>query len=327
MTRPLTTVLGPYGHVQPIKDGRVGPVGVTLACVEVNPLVAAFRRMVRERAFDVCEVAITTYLVAKSFDCGFTALPIPLNHMLHFGDVQVGLDAGIDGPTDLAGRRVGVRAYTVTTGVWVRGILQSEYGVDPASITWYTDDEEHVTAFRPPTNVVPSSGASLVDLFQDGRIDAAFAGPAGLGRTGAPVAGWDRGNAARDAVHATRPYKPLFPDAAQLDADWVRRTGIYPIHGVVCVRDDVLAAQPELPRALLDAFTRSKELYLRELAEHGPQTADDKKWVRMQEIVGSDPLPYGIAPNRRTIEALIAFAHAQGLIPRRYAPEEVFAPL
>jgi 4,5-dihydroxyphthalate decarboxylase len=324
MTRPLTTVLGPYGHVQPLKDGRVAPVGVELHCVEANPLVGAYRRMVRELAYDVCELAITTYLVAKAHGHAFTALPIPLNHMLHFGDVQVGLDTGIDGPADLAGKRVGVRAYTVTTGVWVRGILQSEYGVDPASITWYTDDEEHVSAYRPPANVVPSSGASLVDLFQDGRIDAAFAGPAGLGRVGAPVAGWDRGNTARDAVHATRPYKPLFPDAARLDAAWVRRTGIYPIHGVVCVRDDVLAAQPELPRALLDAFTRAKELYLAALAADGPQTADDKKWVRMQEIVGPDPLPYGLEANRGTIEALVDFAHAQGLIPRRYAPEEVF---
>lgn len=325
--KPLRTVLGPFGHTAPIKDGRVTVEDAQIEIVDVNPMVAAYRKMVRNLEYDICEVAVTTYLVAKSFNKGFTALPIPLNHMLHFGDVQVGTDTGIDEPADLAGKRVGVRAYTVTTGVWVRGILQSEYGVDPASITWYTDDEEHVTEYRAPSNVVASSGSSLVDLFQEAKIDAAFAGPAGLGRTGAPREGWDQGNAARDAMHTTRGYKPLFPDAARLDAEWVKRTGIYPIHGVVCVRDDVLAAQPGLPRRLFDAFTRAKEIYLSQLAASGPRTADDKKWVGLQTIVGPDPLPFGLDANRRTIEALIDYALAQQLIPRRYDPEEVFVSI
>lgn len=320
----MKIALAAYGHTKPLKDGRVKAPGLELEFVEVNPMVAAYRKMVRERAYDICEVAITTYAVAKSFDKGFTALPIPLNHMLHFGDVQVGADTGIEKPGDLAGKRVGVRAYTVTTGVWVRGILQSEYGVDPASIEWFTDDEEHVVEYRAPGNVVHSNGKSLVDLFQEGEIDAAFAGPAGHGRTGAPTAGWDRGDTSRAAVHATRPYRALFPDAARLDAAWVRRTGIYPIHGVVCVRDDVLAQQPNIARVLHDAFSEAKALYLAELAKSGPRNADDEKWLGMQKIVGPDPLPFGLEENRRTIEALIDFALAQKLVTRRYKPEELF---
>jgi 4,5-dihydroxyphthalate decarboxylase len=323
----LKATLGPYSYLDSLKSGEIRVSGTELEFVEVNPMIAAYRRMVRELAYDICEVAVTTYLVAKSFDKGFTALPIPLNHMFHFGDIQVGLDTGIDGPADLAGRRVGVRAYTVTTGVWVRGILQSEYGIDPAAITWITDDEEHVTEFRAPGNVIASGGASLVDLFQAGQIDAAFSGRAGLGRTGAPREGWDKGNAAPTAVQTTRDFRALFPNAAELDVAWYRRTGIYPIHGVVCVRDSVLAERPDLPGKLYDAFRRAKDAYLTQLAAAGPQTADDRKWVALSAIVGPDPLPFGLDANAKTIEALIDYAYNQQLIPKRYAPDELFLPI
>jgi len=319
-----TVALNSYPHVAAIKDGSIAPAGAELKMIEVNPMIAAYRKMVRNLAYDICEVAVTTYVVAKAFNKGFTALPIPLNRLFHFGDIQVGLDTGINVPADLVGKRVGVRAYTVTTGVWVRGILQSEYGVDASKITWITDDEEHVQEFVAPPNVIPSSGESLVDLFQDGKIDAAFAGRAGLGRSGAPREGWEKGNAATPAVLSTRDFRALFPNAAELDAAWFKRTGIYPIHGVLCVRDSVLKANPELPRALFDAFSRAKDEYLAKLAKNGPQDAEDNKWVVMQQLVGPDPLPYGLEANIKSINALIDYAVTQKLISRRYAPEELF---
>lgn len=322
--KPLRIAVATYGHTKPLKDGSVVPKGVALQFVEVNPMVAAYRRMVRERAYDVCEVAVTTYLVAKAHGKGFTALPIVLNHMLHHGDVQVGLDTGIETPQDLRGKRVGVRAYTVTTGVWVRGLLQSEYGVDPSTITWITDDEEHVQEFRAPANVIAApEGKSLVELFHSGAIDAAFAGPAGLGRSGPPREGWDRAAAAA-APAQTRPFKPLFADAERLDAEWYRRTGVYPMHGVLCVKDEILAEDPSVARALVDAFTEAKAAFLRRLDAEGPQSDDDRRWTRYRAIVGPDPLPFGIEENRKTIDMLIRYAFEQGLIPKRYAAEEVF---
>lgn len=323
----FTIALNPYPHTAAIKDGSIAPAGAKLDFIEVNPMIAAYRKMVRNLEYDICEVAVTTYVVAKAFNKGFTALPIPLNRLFHFGDIQVGLDTGIRLPADLVGKRVGVRAYTVTTGVWVRGILQSEYGVDPSKITWITDDEEHVQEFVAPPNVVPSSGESLVDLFQESKIDAAFAGRAGLGRSGAPREGWEKGNAATPAVLSTRDFRALFPNAAELDVAWFKRTGIYPIHGVVCVRDSVLQANPGLSRALFEAFSRAKDEYLAKLAKDGPQDAEDKKWVAMQKIVGPDPLPYGLEANIKSIDALIDFALAQKLISRRFAPEELFVPI
>jgi 4,5-dihydroxyphthalate decarboxylase len=325
----LQTATFPYGHTRALRDGRVAPVGYELEFLDVAPMVGAYRRMVRELTYDVCEIPITTYVVAKAHGKPFTALPIVVNHMLHHGDVQVGADTGIASPKDLMGKRVGVRAYTVTTGVWVRGMLQSEYGVDPSTITWYTDDEEHVTEFRPPANVVAAPpGTSLVDLFQRGEIDAAFAGPAGLGRVGAPVAGWDSGSASRDAVRSTRPYKPLFPDAAARDAAWLKRAGAYPIHGLICVKDELLQREPNLGRAIYDAFAASKSIYLRELDAGGkPNDAEDQKWTKMRAFVGGDPLPYGIEANRTTLELLLGYAADQGLTPRRFTPEEIFAPV
>jgi 4,5-dihydroxyphthalate decarboxylase len=321
----LRAAVFPYGHTRALRDGRVTLADYDLEFVSVNPMISAYRKMVRELAFDVCEIPITTYVVAKAHRKGFTALPVVLNHMLHHGDVQVGADTGIEKPADLVGKRVGVRAYTVTTGVWVRGLLQSEYGIDPSTIRWYTDDEEHVPEFKAPPNVVAApEGTSLVDLFQAGEIDAAFAGPAGLGRAGAPREGWDKGNTARSAMLSTRPFRPLFPDAAERDAAWLRKTGAYPIHGLLCVKDALLVGDPNLADALFEAFSESKRLYLNELDAGGPPSGDDQKWIDLRAFVGGDPLPYGIEANRASLELLLGFAVAQGLIARRISPEEMF---
>ena len=270
--------------------------GVELSFVDVRPNIAAYRRMVRALEFDVCELAPTTYLVAKSFGAPFTALPVFLNRMWHFGDIQCRADAGIAEPRDLAGRRVGVRAYTVTTGVWVRGILRHEFGVDHRTITWVTDDEEHVEQFRPPPNVVAAPpGRSLQALLASGDIDAAFGGNAGIGRAGPPRAGWADGGV-ETAV------RPLFPDAARRDREWHERTGIVPIHGLVVVKDALLAADPTLAGRLYDAFIAARDAA--PLAE---------------------PRPYGLEANHASIDALIAFSYEQGLIPERVRMEDVFA--
>jgi 4,5-dihydroxyphthalate decarboxylase len=323
--KKLKTAVFPYGHTQALRDGRVTLPDFELDFIDVKPMIAAYRKMVRSLEYDVCEIPITTYTVAKAHNKGFTALPIVLNHMLHHADIQVGTDTGVNGPSDLMGKRVGVRAYTVTTGVWVRGLLQSEYGVDPSTITWYTDDEEHVQEFKAPPNVVAApAGTSLVDLFQGGKIDAAFSGPAGIGRQGAPVEGWDKGNSAMTAVQTTRPFRPLFPDAAQRDAAWFKKTGAYPVHGLLCVKDSLLKSEPALGKQLFEAFSAAKAIYLQQLDAPGEKSADDKKWLSMREFVGGDPLPYGIEAIRPSVDMLLGFAHAQGLVDKRFTPDEIF---
>ena len=140
----LRTAIATYGHTAALKAGSE-PDGVVWDHVEVSPIIAAFRRMVRDLEFDVCELAPTTYLMAREAGVPITAIPVFLMRKFHHGDVVCRTDAGIEKPLDLVGRRVGVRAYSVTTGVWGRGILSHEYDVPLDEITWVVDDEDHVT--------------------------------------------------------------------------------------------------------------------------------------------------------------------------------------
>ena len=150
----LTAAVRSHGGALPLLSGAIPMDGLRLDHIKVEPQIAAYRRMVRDLAFDVCELAPTTYLCAKAFNKPFTAIPVFLTRDFHHRSVVCNIASGIKGPRDLRGKKFGVRAYTVTTGVWTRGMLQSEYGVDPAQVTWYTDDEEHVTEWMAPPNVV-----------------------------------------------------------------------------------------------------------------------------------------------------------------------------
>jgi 4,5-dihydroxyphthalate decarboxylase len=270
--------------------------------------------MVRELAFDVCELAPTTYLCARAFGKAFTAIPVFLTRDFHHHSILCNAASGIREPKDLMGKTFGVRAYTVTTGVWARGMLESEYGVDPARITWYTDDEEHVTEWVPPPNVVTvPAGESLAAMIAAGRLDAALSGMAGIGRSGPPTANWEAAAAQAIAAPRSAPLVPLFPDARAREIEWYRRTQIFPIHGLIAIKNAVLAEHPWVARELMRAFQASKELFLK---DHQLET---------QEIVGGDPLPFGVAANRPTLEALIQYAYRQKIVPAKLPPEVFFA--
>jgi 4,5-dihydroxyphthalate decarboxylase len=209
------------------------------------------------------------------------------------------------------GKRVGVRAYSVTTGVWTRGILADEYGLDLAKVTWVVADDDHVASVPLPPNVVrAAAGRSLAAMMADGELHAGFAGPAGLGNA-----------VPHDSVSET--YRDLFPDPAPLEAAWFRRTGIYPIHGLVVVKEDVLSVDPTLAPSLFRALVAAKELYLRRLESGDAASPEDRRYRALAQIVG-DPLPYGLAPNRPAIDALVDYTYRQGLIPRRPAAYELF---
>jgi len=306
----LKIAIASYGHTSALKDGSVRIEGVAAEFVEVAPIVAAYRRMVRDLEFDVCEMAPTTYLIARASGAPFIGLPIFLMRRFHHSGFVVRPDAGIHGPKDLEGKRVGVRAYSVTTGVWTRGIFVNDYGLDSAKVTWVVDDEEHVTALQLPPNVMHAPpGHSLAGMMASGELQAGFTGNAGIGRAGPPVAGWQQSAAADAPV-----YPELFPNAANLEAAWFARTGIYPIHGVVVVKTDVLARRPGIARALFNAFLEAKNAYLRRLIGGEANAPEDQRYRALSARVG-DPLPYGVAANRASIAALATYTLQQGLIP------------
>jgi 4,5-dihydroxyphthalate decarboxylase len=306
----LKIAIASYGHTVALKDGGVRIEGVAADFVEVKPIVAAYRRMVRDLAFDVCEMAPTTYLIARAHGAPFIGLPIFLMRRFHHSGFVVRPDAGIRAPRDLEGRKVGVRAYSVTTGVWTRGIFVNDYGLDSAKVTWVVDDEEHVTSLELPPNVIHAPpGRSLAAMMASGELHAGFTGNAGIGRAGPPVAGWEQSGPTDAPI-----YPELFPDAASVEAKWFARTGIYPIHGMVVVKTEVLARNPRIARALLNAFLEAKNAYLRRLIGGEANAPDDQRYRALSALVG-DPLPYGIEANRPSLEALATYALQQGLIP------------
>jgi len=180
-----------YPHTSAVRNGSIPIEGVDAEFITVEPQIAAFRRMVRQVEFDVCELAPTTYIIARAYGAPFVALPIFVLRRFHHAGLLVRPDAGIREPKDLEGRKVGVRAYSVTTGVWTRAVLIDEYGLDSSRVTWVVDDEEHVQALKLPPNVVHTpAGHSLAAMMADGELAAGFHGNAGVGRTGAPTGGW-----------------------------------------------------------------------------------------------------------------------------------------
>ena len=162
----LRTVTRTQGNNKALKDGTVRPSGFDFEFIEVDPLIDAFRRMVRGLEFDVSEMALTTYITAREHGKKMTALPIFLVRAFHHGAILHNVNSGVQSPKDLEGKRVGVnRGYTVTTGVWARSVLQHEYGVDLKKVTWVLSGDEHVAEFRPPANVVPmEKGRKMADM-------------------------------------------------------------------------------------------------------------------------------------------------------------------
>src|SRR6266849_610751 len=302
----LKTVTRTQGNNQALKDGTVKPKPFAFDFVEVPVLIDGFRRMVRGNEFDICEMAITTYICAKAFGKPMTAIPVFLIRAFHHGAILVNTTTGIRSPKDLEGRKVGVnRGYTVTTGLWARSILQDEHGVDLGKITWVLSGDEHVAEYRPPANVVPiEPGQKMADMLAAGALAAAI------------------------GVEVDHPdVKPLVPDALEAGLAALRRRAHYPINHTVVIRDELLAAHGDLAPDAFNAFAQAKRLYVERLkaGQIEKPTAVDDVHRRVMEITG-DPLPYGIAPNRRVLEELIRHSLTQGIITKPVTVEELFPP-
>ncbi|MGH8221548.1 MAG: ABC transporter substrate-binding protein [Woeseiaceae bacterium] len=301
----LRTVTRLQGNNAALVNGEITPAHFRLDFVDVPVLVQAFRRMVRTLEFDICEMALTTYLCAREHGVRFTALPIFLVRAFHHGAILRHAGSGIDEPSDLEGRAVGVnRGYTVTTGVWARAILQEEYGVDLGKVTWMLSGDEHVEAYRPPLNVRPiPEGASIEEMLVARELAAAV-------------------NITTDNPD----IRPLIQNPAEAALAAYRSRGHYPINHLIVVRDDVLERYPQLARELFEAFAESKARYLRKLAN-----GEIEKPGELEELYakllgdGDDPLPYGVEANRTILEELVGHAVTQEILAKPVAIESLFA--
>jgi 4,5-dihydroxyphthalate decarboxylase len=302
----LIIVTRTQGNNQSLKDGTVRPKTFEPDFLEVDPIIAAFRRMVRGNEFDISEMAITTYICARAHGKPMTAVPAFLVRAFHHGAMLVNTKAGIAKPKDLEGKRVGVnRGYTVTTGVWARGVLQDEHGVDLSKVTWVLSGDEHVAEYKAPPNVVPiEKGKDMNAMLTSGELVAAI------------------------GVEVDHPdVKPLIANPLDAGLAALRRDGHYPINHTVVIKDELIAKYPDLAADVFNAFCESKRLYVERLKSGKIEkpTAVDKVHQRVMEITG-EPLPYGIAPNRRVLDELVGHAVKQGIITKPVAVDELFAP-
>ena len=301
----LKTATRTQGNNKALKDGAVKPKTFDFAFEEVDPIIAAFRRMVRGSEFDICEMAITTYICAKEHGKPMTAVPIFIVRAFHHGAILANTKV-VRTPKDLEGKKVGVnRGYTVTTGVWARGILQDEHGVDLSKITWVLSGDEHVAEYKAPSNVVPiEKGKDMAEMLASGELAAAI----GIESKSPDVA-------------------PLIPNAQEAGLKALRERGHYPINHCIVIKDELIAKYPDLAVDVFNTFVESKLRYLERLKAGliEKPTEIDKLHQRVMDITG-DPLPYGIQPNRMVIEELLRHATTQGIITIPLSVDDLFAP-
>ena len=286
--KSYTAAVRDYPHTTALKTGERAPRGCRLEFADIEPIHKAFAPMVRELKFDFSELALATYLQARDAGRPISALPIALHGNFHHRSIYRLSGGPVRHPKDLIGTKVGVRAYTQTTGMWVRGALAEDYGVDCDQITWVTTEGPHVAEYTEPGNVERST-ETLVDLLRAGEISAVVIGP--------------------KAVPEGAPFEPLIPDSREVEKAWYERHSTVPINHLLTVRTDVLREDPEAVRAVYDAFAA-------EIDAHSP--ADSASGPRRVSHGLNDSL-------LKSVDIAIRYASQQHLIAAETSPDEIFA--
>jgi len=309
----LSLACGRYDINEPLLRGEVSPQGVELN-VQAYPSPERHRRMSRNLEFDVCEFSMATYLMIHDRQLlPVTAIPAFPHRRFRHGFVFVNSAAGISEPKGLEGRRVGIRNWETTAGMWARGMLADEYAVDLKSIVWVAQDDEdvpleHAGTFR--IERVPE-GKTVTAMVETGELDALI-----YPELPQSILGGDPR------------VRPLFPDAKQAEIAYFKKTGMFPIMHTVLIRNDIVETHPWVARNLLTAFQESKDRTFRAMQD--PRRVS-LAWFRdaLQEqvrILGPDPWAYEFERNQPVLETMIRYAHEQGMIARPFPPEDLFEP-
>jgi 4,5-dihydroxyphthalate decarboxylase len=309
----LTLALGDYDRTIALKTGLVQPEGVDLNILTLSP-EEVFYRMGRFREFDASEFSFSTYTIRRGRGEPLIAIPVFPSKMFRHSAIFVRDKAGIREPKDLRGKSVGVPKYHMTAAVWIRGILEDEYGVAPKEMLWFEGGEgarvKEVDVTLPPEirlEAVPGD-RNLGDMVAAGELDA-FIG-------------------ARRPAAFGHGVSRLFPDFRRAERAYYEKTGIFPIMHTVVLKEELATAHPWLPRSLYTAFAEAKQQAYRRLHDTAALLTSLPWQVAEAEetraLMGEDPFVYGIAANRKAIETLAGYTFRQGLAPRRLTIEEMF---
>jgi 4,5-dihydroxyphthalate decarboxylase len=318
---PITIACGNYDRTRPIMDGRVRVEGCAVTFLPLYPEEIFFRAF-RYREFDVCELSLSSYLrTVADGTSAYAGVPAFVSRIFRHSGIYIRRDAGIRTPADLRGKRIGLPEYQITAVVWMRGMLQHEYGVMPTDIHWRSGGQEEAgRGERTPLKPIPGldlqaidERRTLVGMLRDGELDALF--------TARPPSSFLRGE-----PHIGR----LFPDTREAEMAYFRKTGLFPIMHLIGIRKTLLERYPWLATSVYKAFCEAKALAMIDLRDVNALMVTlpflEAETLATMAVMGDDFWRYGIHENRAEIDALTGYAHEQGLVDRKLAPEELFAP-
>jgi 4,5-dihydroxyphthalate decarboxylase len=281
----LRSLLGTHPGTEALKSGRVRSPVVAFEYADVKVINTQFKAMIRDHKYDFGELALATFLQGYEYGKPYVLLPATILGRNQHHTIFYNADRGPLSPSQLSGRRVGVRAYTQTTGAWVRGVLAEDYGVDLQSVTWVTFEDPHVAEYRDPANVERAAdGKNIRHMLLAGEIDAAILGD----------------------VAEEGPLKHLIHDHEEKGRQWARKHGGVPVNHVAVVRQSIAASRPDVVRELYRVLAESRGLAAL------PTGVDD-------------PVRFGITGMRQSIDQMIAYALEQRLISKRFTVDELFS--
>lgn len=287
MPEALRMAVGSYPHTEALWDGRVCLSGLPVEHVVPEPAHRAFRPMANALAYDVSEMAIVTYLLARDLGRPLVLLPVVLMWQPELPLLVCPVDSDLHAAQDLAGRTVGVRSYTQTTATWVRGMLQDTAGLDPDTVQWRTFDPAHLDEFTDPESAVRMpEGTDLLGSLRAGELDAA-------------IVAWDARNA--------QGLRAVLDDPLAVEKEWMARSGVTPVNHLVCVQAELLRATPGLDERLVGLF------------------ADARKLAAGAVDPGQDAGPSTMDEIRASLDVIAEFAYRQGITRRRFSVDELFA--
>jgi 4,5-dihydroxyphthalate decarboxylase len=308
----LTLACGDYEIVRPLKEGIVAPDGIELNILTASDSSTRHWRFLRNQEYDAAECSASSYIVARDRGLPFRALPVFLHRRFRHGFIFINTGKGISKPTDLIGKKIGVKSFQVTAVLWLRGMLEEHYGVPHKSIEWFAELDEDVP-FTPPAGLtlhrLPDT-KSVETMLAEGEIDALLH---------------------PDIIDPILNNDPrvgrLFPDYKKEEQIYYQRTGIFPVMHVLGLKQELVDTHPWIVPNLYQAFEQSKALAMKRMRNPRlvPLAWYQEAWEEQETLLGPDPWQYGLGDqNRKNLETLVGYSHAHGLIKNRLSVDELF---
>lgn len=308
----LTVACGDYDIVRPLKEGLVQADGIELTMLTGMGSKERHWRMARNHEFDVCEVNVGAYFMERDRSDGLTAIPVFLHRRFRHGFIFVNRDAGIKQPKDLIGKRIGGTNFQPAANIWMRGILEENYGFPHKTATWVVERSEDV-AFTPPPGLkleMIQPGKQLDLMLAEGEI------PAMLSPT-----------LPKRFIQGDPRIVRLFPDYKAIEIEYFKITGIFPIMHVTAIKREIVDKYPWVATNLTKAFEEAKAMAYRRIANprNVPLAWVRTAWEEQEALLGPDPWAYGLgASNRKNLAAILRYTHGQGMISKPLSVDELF---